>query len=187
MTSTASPAMEEVSRNSVSVARPSPIVMPEDRRISHVKRASWMSHSPRWSGSSFSSTTSSTPLFWNRPKSLSISDPEKTAESSQQSVEKAIADDLAVVEPLERDYHRQSPYRLLTMIWYVTFDVSEAWNIPTDVRYFLQGSPDMVDHHGMLQPSGLLAFGRTPVRPRTLELGCERVAHQSDDCCARPQ
>ncbi|KAG8741926.1 hypothetical protein FRC10_002291 [Ceratobasidium sp. 414] len=127
------PAMEEVSRTSITLVRLPPTAALEDRRISHVKRASWMTHSARWSGSSFSSTASSTPLFWNRSKSLSISDPEKAAEVSQQSVEKAITDDLAVIEPQERDYHRQSPYWLLTMIWYVAAGGSSVWNASPDI------------------------------------------------------
>ncbi|QRW04222.1 hypothetical protein RhiLY_03221 [Ceratobasidium sp. AG-Ba] len=77
-----------------------------------------------------------TPLFWNRPKSLSISDPEKAAEFSQQSVEKAIADDLAVIEPQERDYHRQSPYWLLTMIWahQIWWIIAACCNVPVYLR-----------------------------------------------------
>lgn len=117
MSNPASPTMEEFSKHTTPLTRPQPTVVIEDRRLSQVKRASWMTHSPRWSGSSFSSTSSSTPLFFGHRKSASISDPEKAAEFSQQSVEKAIADDLAIAEPLERDYHRQSPYWLFTMIW----------------------------------------------------------------------
>ncbi|KAG9126456.1 hypothetical protein FRC07_003350 [Ceratobasidium sp. 392] len=140
MSSSAPPAMEEVSRTSITIVRPAPTAAstaaPEDRRISHVKRASWMTHSTRWSGSSFSSTTSSTPLFWTRPNRLSISDPEKAAEFSQQSVEKAITDDLAVIEPQERDYHRQSPYWLLTMIWahQIWWIITACCNVPVYLR-----------------------------------------------------
>jgi hypothetical protein len=48
---------------------------------------------------------------------MSTTDPEKAAQICQQSVEKAIEDDIAATEPKERDYHRQSPYWLFTMIW----------------------------------------------------------------------
>ncbi|KAB5590993.1 membrane protein [Ceratobasidium theobromae] len=136
MSSDAAPAMQQLSRTSITIIRPPPTAAPEDKRISHVKRASWMTHNSRWSGASFSSTSSSTPLFWNRRRTLSISDPEKAAEISQQSVEKAIADDLAVSEPRERDYHRQSPYWLLTMIWahQIWWIVTAFSNIPVYLR-----------------------------------------------------
>ncbi|CAE6446353.1 unnamed protein product [Rhizoctonia solani] len=129
------PRMQELSRTSITIVRPPPTA-PEDKRIANLKRQSWMTHKSRWSGSSFSSTTSATPFFWGRTRSMSISDPEQAAQISQQSVDKAIEDDIAATEPKERDYHRQSPYWLFTMIWahQIWWIITALCNIPVYLR-----------------------------------------------------
>ncbi|KAF8674235.1 nitric oxide dioxygenase [Rhizoctonia solani] len=129
------PPMQELSRTSITITRPLASV-PEDKRVANVKRQSWMTHKSRWSVASFSSITSSTPLSWGRPRGLSTTDPEKAAQICQQSIDKAIQDDIAATEPEERNYHRQSPYWLFTMIWahQIWWIITALCNIPVYLR-----------------------------------------------------
>ncbi|KAF8753569.1 nitric oxide dioxygenase [Rhizoctonia solani] len=114
------PPMQELSRTSITITRPLASV-PEDKRVANVKRQSWMTHKSRWSVASFSSITSST---------LS------PGAAQEQSIDKAIQDDIAATEPEERNYHRQSPYWLFTMIWahQIWWIITALCNIPVYLR-----------------------------------------------------
>ncbi|CAE7200245.1 unnamed protein product [Rhizoctonia solani] len=86
------------------------------------------------SNASIASTTticSTTPIR-SRERSWGPDDPEKLTDSNDNDLSQALADDIAALEPIENDYHRQRPSWLVSMIWahQIWWIIAGVINIP---------------------------------------------------------
>jgi hypothetical protein len=78
-------------------------------------------HASNASVTSIASTAticSTTPIR-SQEASWRSDDPEKSIDSNDNDLSQALAEDIAALEPIEHDYHRQQPFWLFSMIWYV--------------------------------------------------------------------
>lgn len=85
------------------------------------------------STSSVSSVNSLTPIYkeapWTKPGGASDPESASVTSSSEDNLSQAIAEDIAVLEPVERGYHRQTPFWLFSMIWCVPPKPEPAGNL----------------------------------------------------------
>lgn len=97
------------------LAQPPPAFLNFSMRSSRNSRRSYLV--PR-SGSraSIDTVCSTTPI---RNSTWGPYEPEKGSDSGEDDVLRAINEDLEVLEPFEQDYHRQRPFWLFSMVWYV--------------------------------------------------------------------
>ncbi|CAE6401777.1 unnamed protein product [Rhizoctonia solani] len=89
------------------------------------------SHSSNASIASTTTICSTTPIR-SREESWRSDDPEKLSESNDNNLSQALADDIAALEPIENDYHRQRPFWLVSMIWahQIWWIIAGVINIP---------------------------------------------------------
>ncbi|KAG9105519.1 hypothetical protein FRC07_009219 [Ceratobasidium sp. 392] len=91
---------------------PSPVYFNMRPGLPHLS-SSTSGHSSRSSFESTVSVSSLTPLTPN----FNHEDIEKHSFSSEDNLREAIAQDLAILQPVEEHYHRQRPWWLFSMIW----------------------------------------------------------------------
>ncbi|KAH7335747.1 hypothetical protein B0J17DRAFT_53063 [Rhizoctonia solani] len=88
-------------------------------------------HSSNASVASTATICSTTPIR-SREESWRSDDPEKLSDSNDNDISQALADDIAALEPIENDYHRQRPFWLVSMIWahQIWWIIAGVINIP---------------------------------------------------------
>lgn len=128
---------EELLKNAVALAFREPLPahlnphsMRRDRP-SHLRYPPSSGHSSTSSIASVGTVCSTTPIV-SKAAAWGTSDPEKDFDSSEDNLSRAIAEDLAALEPVEQDYHRQKTYWLFSMIWahQIWWIIAACINIP---------------------------------------------------------
>ncbi|KAF8748932.1 nitric oxide dioxygenase [Rhizoctonia solani] len=77
-------------------------------------------------------TICSTTPIRSQEASWRPSDPEKASDANDNDLSQALAEDIAALEPIEHDYHRQQPFWLFSMIWahQIWWVIAGVINIP---------------------------------------------------------
>ncbi|CAE6395245.1 unnamed protein product [Rhizoctonia solani] len=94
----------------------------------------YLTSSGHLSNASIASTAticSTTPIR-SQEESWRSDDPEKRSDANDNDLSQALADDIAALEPIENDYHRQRPFWLVSMIWahQIWWIIAGVINIP---------------------------------------------------------
>ncbi|CEL62201.1 hypothetical protein RSOLAG1IB_10283 [Rhizoctonia solani AG-1 IB] len=113
-------------------------------------------HASNASVTSIASTAticSTTPIR-SQEASWRSDDPEKSIDSNDNDLSQALAEDIAALEPIEHDYHRQQPFWLFSMIWahQIWWIIAGAINIPFFL-YVSQNSPSIARTNFIAQAS----------------------------------
>ncbi|CAE6409015.1 unnamed protein product [Rhizoctonia solani] len=116
----------------LALQEPSPIFFnPHSMRKTKQLYLTSSGHSSNASISSTATICSTTPIR-ARGESWGSTDPEKLSNSNDNDLSQALADDIAALEPIENDYHRQRPFWLVSMIWahQIWWIIAGVINIP---------------------------------------------------------
>lgn len=110
---------EDLLRSAIALAiRPPAVVVLSSHDMHTPKPYLTSGHS---SSSSVSSINSTTPIYkdapWSKPNLTVDSESISVSSSSEDNLSQAIAEDIAILEPVERGYHRQTSFWLFSMIW----------------------------------------------------------------------
>ncbi|KDN34441.1 hypothetical protein RSAG8_12473, partial [Rhizoctonia solani AG-8 WAC10335] len=110
---------------------PSPIFFNHSMRKNRQLYLTSSGHSSNASIASTATICSTTPIH-SQAKSWRLDDPEKHSDSNDNDISQALADDIAALEPIENDYHRQRPFWLVSMIWahQIWWIIAGVINIP---------------------------------------------------------